>query len=286
MFLMLEQRLGQYFSILMQSRSLDVHGLKKCFDLLLAFFQIWFIPEQLWLLGCSGRRSWKPRQRWGDNEWASLVISFEKVVFLIHVSGSFILTKPKWDQILFAFKIGEIISCYRGFQMDWSSLHLWVGAALYSCKSEQILETKEQEKWSKVVKSYWITFVCILVLFDFNGCRAISESHILPDGLLGRLCCGNAGSRLALFIGCFMGQTKMPWKIGRAVVVYPSQNWKNDQFDKKSSCCLKNTNWKTSPVWPWPRFIGWRELKLRTAGTPKLQSRVKSMASWNKIKNR
>ena len=143
----------------------------------------------------------------GDNDWAGLVISFEKVVFLIHVSGSFILTKPKWDQILSAFKIGEIISCYRGFQMDWSSLHLWVGAALYSCKSEQILETKEQEKWSKVVKSYWITFVCILVLFDFNGCRAISESHILPDGLLGRLCCGNAGSRLALFIGCFMGQT-------------------------------------------------------------------------------
>ena len=142
-------------------------------------------------------------------------------VFL-DLSWSFILTKPKWDQILSAFKLGEIISCYRGFQMDRSSLHLWVGAALYSCKSEQILETKEQEKWSNIFKSYWITFVCILVLFDLNGCRAIVESHMLPDGLLGRLCCGNAGSRLALFIGCFMGQTKMPWKIGRAVVVYPS----------------------------------------------------------------
>ena len=134
--------------------------------------------------------------------------------------------------------------------------------------------------------------MCILVLFDLNGCEAIAESHMLPDGLLGRLCCGNAGSRLALLIGCFMGQTKMPWKIGRAVVVVSILKlqerpiWQKiillfEKHKLKNITCL--TMAETCETRP--RFIGWRELRLRTAGTPKLQSPVKSMASWNKIKN-
>ena len=167
----------------MQSRSLDVHGLKTCFDLLLALFQIWSIPEQLWLLGCSGRRSWKPRQRWGDNDWAGLVISFEEVVFLIHVSGSFILTKPKWDQILSAFKIGEIISCSRGFRMDWSSRDLRVGVALYSCLLRCGFWGAFKHPQMRKMKAYFQSSKFCKMIFRFSATATTLSTHRLWEYL-------------------------------------------------------------------------------------------------------
>ena len=65
--------------------------------------------------------------------------------------------------------------------------------------------------------------VCILVLLDWNGCEAVAESHILPDSFLGHTSAAAIPAALGCFffvIGCFTGETKMTWKVGRVVVAF------------------------------------------------------------------